>query len=76
MNIFIWLILAKILSVLGAISNTLGFASFFFLKSLSPYSWWLVGGGFALILIGETSHYLLTRKIRKDAEIPIRKRSS
>jgi hypothetical protein len=55
-------IAAKLVSLAGAMAQTAGFLTFFALESLLPYRWPLILGGTVVIVLGESLHYLITRK--------------
>jgi hypothetical protein len=59
------LLALKLLSLLGATLNTLGFLTFFFFDGLQPWRWPLIGGGVLLIALGEGLAYLLGRRIAR-----------
>lgn len=63
----IYIVLAlKIVGLIGATLNTLGFISFFFFESLYPYRWWLIGIGIVLTLLPELiSRFVLKRFIAR-----------
>jgi hypothetical protein len=57
-------LLLNLISLVGAILNTIGFLTFFFWESLQPYRWQLILGGIALIVVADIIDRFLLKKIR------------
>ena len=57
------LLTLKILSLVGATLNTLGFLTFFFFDGLAPWRWHLIVGGVALIAVAELASRALARRM-------------
>jgi hypothetical protein len=57
-------LLLNLVSLVGAILNTIGFLTFFFWESLQPYRWQLILGGIALIVVADIIDRFLLKKIR------------
>jgi glucose uptake protein GlcU len=57
-------LLLNLVSLVGAILNTIGFLTFFFWESLQPYRWQLIIGGIVLIVVADIIDRFLLKKIR------------
>jgi hypothetical protein len=53
----------KLVTLAGAVTQTVGFLTFFTLESLLPYRWPLLLGGTAVIMLSESLQYLIARKL-------------
>jgi hypothetical protein len=60
----LWLVLVlKLVALAGALANTVGFLTFFFLDSLRRYRWPLIIGGVIVIAASELlAHFLVKRR--------------
>jgi glucose uptake protein GlcU len=57
-------LLLNLVSLVGAILNTIGFLTFFFWESLQPHRWQLIIGGIVLIVVADIIDHFLLKKIR------------
>lgn len=62
MNTIQLLFLLKLLQLVGAIVNTIGFLTLFTFASLVPYRWPLIISGFVIIVLVEILTRMLLRK--------------
>ncbi|WP_299980537.1 hypothetical protein [uncultured Pseudoteredinibacter sp.] len=69
MNSLVILFICKLLSLIGAVLNTVGFLTFFFWESLESYRWEMIAGGLILIVISELVAYLLAKKMANTPEL-------
>lgn len=60
---------AKIFSLIGAVINTVGFATFFIWESLVKYRWQMIIGGLAIIIVAEGVAYFLAKKMVNEDEL-------
>ncbi len=61
------LLLLKVVALIGATAQTVGFIGLFFFEALDPWKWHLLIGGTVVVLISEGLSYLLTsRMVRGD----------
>ena len=63
------LLLLKLLTLIGATLNTLGFLTFFFFDGLQPWRWHLIGGGLLLIAVAELAVWWLARRLASAAAV-------
>ncbi len=54
----------NLVSLVGAVLNTIGFLTFFFWGSLQPYRWQLILGGIVLIVAADIVDRFLLKKMR------------
>jgi hypothetical protein len=57
------LFVLKIVSLLAAVAQTVGFVGLFALEALDPYKWQLLIGGTVAIMLSEGLSYLLTKRM-------------
>jgi uncharacterized membrane protein YqjE len=61
MKPLVLLLAIKLLSLVGAILNTVGFLTFFFWPSIAQYRWHLIVGGIAVIVVAEIASRWLVK---------------
>ncbi len=59
----------KILSLLAATAQTVGFIGLFAFEALDPYKWYLLIGGTLAIAVSEGLAYLLAERWAKSGEV-------
>lgn len=62
MGLLLFQIVMKVVTLAGAVTQTVGFLTFFTLESLLPLRWPLLLGGTAVIALSEGLQYLVARK--------------
>lgn len=61
-------LLLRILSLIGATLNTVGFITFFFWESLAPYRWPMIIGGILLIVLAEVAAHFYAKKLARELD--------
>jgi hypothetical protein len=69
MTFLIVIFFLKVLTLIGATLNTIGFLTFFFWPSLQPYRWHMIFIGILLIVASEILSFFLTKRFKKEESI-------
>jgi hypothetical protein len=63
------LVVLKLLTLVAATAQTVGFIGLFAFESLDPYKWPLLIGGTVAIVVSEGLSYLLAKRMQRHGEL-------
>jgi len=66
MGSFGFIFVLKLVTLAGAIAQTVGFVGLFAFEALDPYKWQLLIGGTLVIIASEGTAYLVAKRMSRD----------